>query len=134
MLTNLYYLYYWFSVGEGTLPLHHLMAKISSRNHTPTSSAPRPDLKNISHTDAARALSVVPPSPSTIRRRKSMRRSEERGAIRGVTSSLKGLFGSGDIPKWLGVATEKLVAKCLVQRVGVVVDSQILGIYLQNDG
>jgi hypothetical protein len=59
MLTNLYYLYYWFSVGEGTLPLHHLMAKIpltvSSRNHTPTSSAPRPDLKNISHTDAASA-------------------------------------------------------------------------------
>jgi hypothetical protein len=44
-------------------------------------------------------------------------------------SYFKGLFGSGDIPKWLGIATEKLVAKCLVQRIGVVVDSQILGIY-----
>jgi hypothetical protein len=27
---------------------------------------------------------------------------------------IKGLFGSGDIPKWLGVATEKVVAKRLV--------------------
>jgi hypothetical protein len=26
----------------------------------------------------------------------------------------KGLFGLGDIPKWLGIATEKVVATCLV--------------------
>jgi hypothetical protein len=54
--------------------------------------------------------------------------------LAGLSHTTKGLFGSGDIPKWLGVATEKLVAKCLVQRVGVVVDSQILGIYPQNGG
>jgi hypothetical protein len=29
-------------------------------------------------------------------------------------SGTRGLFGSGDIPKWLGVATEKVVAKRLV--------------------
>jgi hypothetical protein len=28
--------------------------------------------------------------------------------------TIEGLFGSGDIPKWLGVATEKVVAKRLV--------------------
>jgi hypothetical protein len=38
--------------------------------------------------DAVGTPPVVPPSPSTIRRRKSPRRSEEGGAIRGVTSSL----------------------------------------------
>jgi hypothetical protein len=27
---------------------------------------------------------------------------------------IQGLFGLGDIPKWLGAATEKVVAMCLV--------------------
>jgi hypothetical protein len=31
-----------------------------------------------------------------------------------ASSSTKGLFGLGDIPKWLGIATEKVVATCLV--------------------
>jgi hypothetical protein len=31
-----------------------------------------------------------------------------------VETDSKGLFGSGDIPKWLGIATEKLVANRLV--------------------
>jgi hypothetical protein len=42
----------------------------------------------------------------------------------------QGLFGLGDIPKWIGVATEKMVTTRLVQRVGVARDNQILGIYL----
>jgi hypothetical protein len=54
----------------------------------PTSSAPRPDLKIHIRIDAAGLLPVVPPSPNTIRRRKSTRRSEEHTAIRGVTLSL----------------------------------------------
>jgi hypothetical protein len=46
----------------------------------------------------------------------------------------KGLFGSGDILKWLGVATEKVVVICLVLRVRGDRDNQILRICTQNGG
>jgi hypothetical protein len=47
---------------------------------------------------------------------------------------LKGLFGSGNIPKWLRVATEKVVARCLIWWMIGDMNNQISGIFHQNGG
>jgi hypothetical protein len=40
--------------------------------------------------------------------------SERRIDPREPTRKFRGMFGSGNIPKWLGIATEKVVTSCLV--------------------
>jgi hypothetical protein len=50
--------------------------------------------------------------------------------MRSKTIQIRGLFGLGDISKWLGIATKKMVAGRLVWKTRVALNNQNPNIFL----